>query len=175
MHLLYRRLLDALASLFKCTTLSERLKISKTTISTYLLPAREAWLTTWPLPPGLDDDGILQRRLFLRRGRPPQDMHEPPWATIASELKRKGVTLTLLWQECREQHPNGYGYTWFCERFAAFEHRASATFRNRHTAGAAMQTDYAGHTIPVIDPATGEIQPAQIFVAVLPASSYTFA
>jgi transposase len=85
------------------------------------------------------------------------------------------VTLTLLWQEYRGRHPNGYGYTWFCERFAAFEQRASATFRHRHTAGAAMQTDYAGHTVPVIDPATGEIRPAQIFVAVLPASLYTFA
>ena len=155
--------------------ISERLKISKTTISTYLLRAREAGLTGWPLPPGLDDDGILQRRLFHRRGRPPQDMHEPDWGKIASELKRKGVTLTLLWQEYRERHPNGYGYTWFCERFAAFEQRASATFRNRHTAGAAMQTDYAGQTVPVIDPVTGEIRLAQIFVAVLPASLYTFA
>lgn len=155
--------------------ISERLKISKTTISTYLLRAREAGLTGWPLPPGLDEDAVLQRRLFHRRGRPPQDMHAPDWSQIASELKRKGVTLTLLWQEYRERHPNGYGYTWFCERFAAFEQRASATFRNRHTAGAAMQTDYAGHTVPVIDPATGEIRPAQIFVAVLPASLYTFA
>lgn len=65
-------------------------------------------------------------------------------------------------------HPNRYGHTCFCERFAAFEQRAS-------TAGAAMQTDYTGHTVPVINPATGEIRLAQIFVAVLPASLYTFA
>jgi transposase len=154
---------------------SERLAISKTTVSTYLLRAREAGLSSWPLPPGLDDDAVLQRRLFHRRGRPPQDLEEPSWARIASELKRKGVTLTLLWQEYRERHPNGYGYTWFCERFAAFEQRANATFRNRHTAGAAMQTDYAGQTVPIIDPLTGEIRPAQIFVAVLPASLLTFA
>lgn len=86
--------------------ISERLKISKTTISTYLLRAREAGLTGWPLPPGLDDDGILQRRLFHRRGRPPQDMHEPDWGKTANELKRKGVTLTLLWQEYRERQLN---------------------------------------------------------------------
>ncbi len=89
--------------------ISERLKISKTTISTYLPRAREAGLTGCPLPPGPDDDGIVQRRLFHRRGRPPQDMHEHDWGKIASELKRKGVTLTLLWQEYRERHPNGYG------------------------------------------------------------------
>lgn len=134
--------------------ISERLQISKTSVSTYLLRAREAGLSVWPLPPGLDDDALLQRRLFHRRGRPPQDMHEPDWSKIASELKRKGVTLTLLWQEYRAQHPSGYGFTWFCERFAAFEHRTNATFRNRHTAGAAMQTDYAGHTVPVINPVT---------------------
>jgi transposase len=92
---------------------------------------------------------------------------------IARELKRKGVTLTLLWQEYRGAHPDGYGYTWFCDRFGTFQRRTSATFRNRHVAGAVMQTDYAGHTLPVVD--TGVIRQAQIFVAVLGASSFTFA
>jgi len=72
-------------------------------------------------------------------------------------------------------HPDGYGYTWFCDRFGAFQRRASATFRNRHEAGAVMQTDYAGHTVPIVDPDTGVIREAQIFVAVLGASSFTFA
>lgn len=85
------------------------------------------------------------------------------------------MTLTLLWQEYRAAHTDGYGYTWFCEHFAAFERRTSATFRNRHAAGAVMQTDYAGQTVPVIDPATGIIYPALIFVAVLGASNLTFA
>ena len=155
--------------------ISERLKISKTTVSTYLLRAREVGLSSWPLPPGFDDDATLQRRLFHRRGRPPQDLVEPSWTKIASELKRKGVTLTLLWQEYRERHPHGYGYTWFCSQFAAFEQRSNATFRNRHIVGAAMQTDYAGPTVPIFDASTGEIRPAQIFVAVLPASMLTFA
>jgi len=76
------------------------------------------------------------------------------------------VTLTLLWQEYRAAHPDSYGYTWSCERYAAFERRASATFRNRHRAGAVMQTDYAGQTVPIVDPTTGVIHQAQIFVAV---------
>ncbi len=97
---------------------SERLKISKTSVSTYLLRAREAGLAVWPLPPGLDDDEVLEQRLFRRMGRPPRDSDEPDWPKVASELKRKGVTLNLLWQEYREAHPDGYGYTWFCCRFA---------------------------------------------------------
>jgi len=144
---------------------SERLKISKTTVSTYLLCAREAGLT-WPLAPADDDDAALERLLFGRAGRPPRDQHEPDFGLIARELKRKGVTLTLLWQEYRAAHPDSYGYTWSCERYAAFERRASATFRNRHRAGAVMQTDYAGQTVPIVDPTTGVIHQAQIFVAV---------
>lgn len=153
---------------------SERLKLSKTTVSTYLLRAREAGLAMWPLPAGLDDEQFLERRLFLRRGRPPRDVAEPDWSRILTELKRKGVTLSLLWQEYRESHPNGFGYTWFCSRVTEHESRARPTYRNRHVAGDAMECDYAGHTIPIIDPATGEIHAAQIYVAVLSASLYTF-
>ena len=60
---------------------------------------------------------------------------------MAQELKRKGVTLTLLGKEYRTAHPDGYGYTWFCDKFAAHQRRANPTFRHRHAAGAVMQTD----------------------------------
>lgn len=154
--------------------ISERLQISKTSVATYLLRAREAGVS-WPLPSGYENDTALERALFRRVGRPPEDLSEPDWPIVAQELKRPGVTLTLLWQEYRTAHPDGYGYTWFCETFGAFKRRANPTFRNRHEAGAVMQTDYAGQTVEVIDPQTGEIRPAQIFVAVLGASSLTFA
>jgi len=154
---------------------ADRLKVSKTTVSTYLFRAREAGLAVWPLPADFEDDAVLERALFRRMGRPPRDSREPDWATIAAELKRKGVTLTLLWQEYRTAHPNGYGYTWFCDAFRAFESRTGATYRNRHEAGAVMQTDYAGQTMEIVDPETGEIHDAQIFVAVLGASSLTYA
>ncbi len=154
---------------------AERLKVSKTTVSTYLFRAREAGLAVWPLPAEHEEDAVLERALFHRMGRPPRDTHEPHWPTVAAELKRKGVTLTLLWQEYRAAHPNGYGYTWFCDAFRVFERRTHATWRNRHEAGAVMQTDYAGQTMEIVDPETGEIHQAQIFVAVLGASSHTFA
>jgi len=73
---------------------SERLKLSKTTVSTYVLRAREAGLAAWPLPPGYDDDAALEQLLFRRVGRPPQDLSEPDWPVVAREIKRKGVTLT---------------------------------------------------------------------------------
>jgi transposase len=154
--------------------ISERLQISKTSVATYLLRAREAGLS-WPLPPIYESETALHRSLFRRVGRPPQDLNEPDWPRVAQELKRKGVTLTLLWQEYRTAHPDGYGYTWFCDRFAVHQRRANPTFRHSHAAGAVMQTDYAGPTVEVIDPQTGEIRQAQIFVAVLGASSLTFA
>ena len=155
--------------------ISERLQLSKTTVSTYLLRAREVGISSWPLPPGQDDDAGLAQLLFHRAGRPPRDQREPDWQRVARELKRKSVTLLLLWQEYRAAHPDGYGYTWFCVTFAAYQDRRHATFRNRHEAGSVMQTDYAGQTVPLIDPETGEITQAQIFVALLGASSLTFA
>ncbi|MBU6473158.1 MAG: IS21 family transposase [Alphaproteobacteria bacterium] len=154
--------------------ISERLGLSKTTVATYQLRARQAGLG-WPLPAEYDSDAALKDELFGRVGRPPQDLAEPDWAVVAQELKRPGVTLSLLWQEYRAAHPEGYGYTWFCEQYGVFKRRAHPTFRHRHEAGAVMQTDYAGQTVEVIHPQTGEIRPAQIFVAVLGASSLTFA
>ena len=151
-----------------------RLQLSKTTVATYLNRAREAGLNCWPLPTGRDDDATLKRVMFQRVGRPPRDLTEPDWPKMVAEMKRKGVTLLLLWEEYRAAHPDGYGYTWFCGCYREFENRISPRYRNRHEAGAVMQTDYAGHTIPVIDPATGQEHRAQIFVAVLGASNYTF-
>jgi transposase len=81
--------------------ISERLQLSKTTVSTYLLRAREAGISSWPLPPGQDDDAGLVRLLFHRAGRPQRDQREPDWQRVARELKRKSVTLLLLWQEDR--------------------------------------------------------------------------
>lgn len=153
---------------------AERLKISRTSVSTYLLRAREAGITCWP-PLEPYNDAAFEKVLFRKMGRPPRDLAEPDWAMISRELKRKGVTRALLWEEYRTAHPNGYGYTWFCEGLQAFEQRRSPSFRNRFAAGAVMQTDYAGQTVPIFDLDSGRFLEAQIFVAVLGASSYTFA
>ena len=100
---------------------------------------------------------------------------EPDWSQIHAELKRRGVTLALLWQEYRAEHAQGYAYSWFCERYSAWRKCISPTMRQTHVAGEKLFVDWAGDTIPVFDAATGEEHRAHIFVAALGASNYTYA
>ena len=92
-----------------------------------------------------------------------------------SELRRPGVTLMLLWEEYRQREPGGYGYSRWCELYRGWEGRLSPTMRQAHPAGERMFVDYAGQTVELIDGRSGEIRQAQIFVAVMGASSYTYA
>ncbi len=169
-----RRILRLTSEGMPVRRIAERLRISKTTVSSYLVRAQAAGLS-WPIAAELDSDTALERALFRRMGRPSRDVSEPDWARVTQELKRPGVTLLLLWQEYRAVQPTGYSYTWFCQTYRAYRRRMLPSYRHRHEAGAVMQTDYAGQTVEVIDPQSGEICKAQIFVAVLGASSLTFA
>jgi transposase len=94
---------------------------------------------------------------------------------VHRELRRKGVTLALLWEEYQAVHPDGLQYSWFCDRYRAWAARLDVVMRQEHRAGEKLFVDYAGQTVPVIDRATGEVREAQIFVATLGASSYTYA
>ena len=130
---------------------------------------------TWPLPEGLTDEG-LELRLYPPPTAGAGDRRpRPNWAVVHRELRRPGVTLQLLWEEHRAVHPDGYGYSRFCELYRAWEARLSPTMRQSHVAGERMFVDYAGTTLEVIDASTGETMTAQLFVAVLGASSYTYA
>src|ERR1700686_815815 len=101
---------------------------------------------------------------------------EPDWALIHRELKRKHVTLSILWDEYIEQHPEGFRYSRFCELYGSWARKLSVTMRQTHLGGDKLFVDYAGDTVPVvIDRLTGETRDAQIFVAVLGASSFTYA
>jgi transposase len=90
-------------------------------------------------------------------------------------LRKPGVTLLLLWEEYRAGQPDGYGYSRFCDLARGWRGRLSPTMRQTHPAGERLFVDYAGQTAEVIDGATGEIRRAQIFVAVLGASNFTYA
>jgi transposase len=130
---------------------------------------------TWPLPEGLTDEG-LELWLYPPPTAGAGDRRpRPNWAVVHRELRRPGVTLQLLWEEHRAVHPDGYGYSRFCELYRAWEARLSPTMRQSHVAGERMFVDYAGTTLEVIDASTGETMTAQLFVAVLGASSYTYA
>jgi len=140
----------------------------------YIRRARRTGLS-WPLPDGLTDDE-LERCLFPPpTGTPKTERPQPDWPVVHRELRRTGVTLSLLWEEYRLAHPDGYGYSRFCELYRRWEGRLSPTMRQVHIAGERMFVDYAGATLDVINPQTGEVRSAQLFVATLGASSYTFA
>src|SRR5210317_200046 len=148
--------------------------IARPTVSEYLRRAAQAGLA-WPLPTNLDE-ATLERQLF----RPPPSLPAqargvPDWALVHQELKRKGVTLFLLWQEYRAAHPEGYQYSWFCDHYRAWQGKLDVVMRQDHRAGEKLFVDYAGQTMPVVDWGTGEIREAQLFVAVLGASNYTYA
>ena len=145
-----------------------------TTVADYLVRARAAGLA-WPLPDTLDD-AALEARLFSSAGPPAARARPlPDWATVHRELRRTGVTLQLLWIEYREHHPDGYGYTQFVEHYRRWARHLDVVMRHDHRAGEKLFVDYPGATVPIVDPDTGEIRPAQLFVAALDASSYTYA
>jgi transposase len=99
----------------------------------------------------------------------------PDWATVHQELKRKGVTLFLLWQEYKAATPDGMQYSWFCQTYRAWASKLDLVMRQTHRAGEKLFVDYAGPGIPVVNRHSGEVHEAVIFVAVLGASSSTYA
>jgi transposase len=128
---------------------------------------------SWPLPEGLDDEG-LEQRLYPRQSRPVV-VPLPDFAHIHRELARPGVTRQLLWQEYKTAHPDGLQYTAFCVQYRKWLRKAEPVLRFEHRAGDKCFVDYAGQTVGVIDRSSGEVREAQIFVAALGCSNYTFA
>ena len=148
--------------------------IGRPTVSEYLRRATEAGLS-WPLPADLDD-ARLERLLFPPLPDLPAQAHGiPDWPHIHKELRHQGVTLFLLWQEYRQGHPDGYQYSWFCDHYRAWQGKLDVVMRQVHRAGEKTFIDYCGPTVEILCRQTGEVRRAQVFVAVLGASSYTFA
>jgi transposase len=130
---------------------------------------------SWPLDEGLDDDA-LERLLYGARPSTSTKIPIPDFATVQLELRQKGVTLQLLWLEYRELHPTGYGYSQFCHHYRIWRQRRDVVMRQDHKAGEKMFVDFPGVTIPIYDERTLEVNfRAELFVAVLGASSYLFA
>lgn len=150
------------------------LGISKSTVGEIASYTRAAGLD-WEQAQHLSDEE-LQARLY----RPPvarQSRHlEPDYAQLHRELKRPGVTLQLLWEEYQQQHQGvAYKYSAFCEKYQQWAKRLKRSMRQTHEAGDKLFVDYAGQTVPIVDASTGEIAQAQVFVAVLGASNFTYA
>jgi transposase len=151
--------------------------IGPSTVHEYLERAAAAGMG-WPLPEGLGEEE-LEAKLFgnqpvatpVARERP-----QPDWPGIHQQLQQhRHLTLQLVWEEYRQSHPDGYRYSWFCDRYQQWRRHLDVVLRQEHKAGEKMFVDWAGATLPVYDAATGEARPACLFVAVLGASSYTYA
>lgn len=132
----------------------------------------------WPLPDNLTDEQ-LEKSLYPSSQKVVKNADKQPgiikWPDIHQELKRKGVTLMLLWREYKEQHPQGLGYSQFCLLYRQWSQHLDVWMRQPHKAGEKLFVDYAGQTMPVVhNNETGEIKDAQIFVATLGASSFTY-
>src|ERR1035437_4733183 len=148
--------------------------LSKGAVTNYLKRAADAGIG-WPLAPPMDDAG-LEALLFAQASAPLAIYAAPDFAHLHQELKRKGVTLQLLWEEYHAAHIGcAYRYSQFCFHYGGFRARLKRSMRQVHRAGEKLFLDYCGNTVPIIDAATGEMRPAQIFVAVLGASNYTYA
>ena len=129
---------------------------------------------TWPLPESLDDTA-LEHLLY-----PPVVISEavkamPKWPVLQKEMRKKNVTLALLWDEYKASQPDGYQYSQFCKLYRKFTGRVDCCMRQCHVAGEKLFVDYCGQTVPLTDPKTGIVTQAQVFVAVMGASSYTYA
>ena len=146
------------------------LRIGRTAVSNTLGRAKAAGIT-WPLAENLDE-ARLHERLYGRSSSSQRPL--PDWNRVHKEMKRKGVMLILLWEEYKSAYPDGYQYSRFCELYRTWRQKLDVTMRQDHKAGEKLFVDYAGPTMDVIDPETGQVRPAQIFVATLGASNYTY-
>lgn len=151
--------------------------VARSTVQDALKRASAAGLD-WPLPDGMSD-AELENRLFTRAGggvgKGARKRPEPDWAEMSRELRRPAMSMMILWDEYRKVWPEGYGYSRFCELLREFERRLSPVMRQHHVAGDKLFVDYSGKRLGITDPLTGKVRMAEIFVAVLGASNYTFA
>jgi transposase len=148
-------------------------KVSPSTVSDCLSRFRTSGLA-WPLPDDLDD-AELERRLYRQDQGPPPDRTPPDWAWVTKEMRKPHVTAHLLWQEYKQEHPDGYQYSWFCHQYAAVRSRLDPVMRQEHKLGEKCFVDYAGPTFSIVNPVTGEVRSAALFIGTLGASNYTFA
>ena len=175
-----RRVREILRLKFECgasdRSIAVAVGVARSTVQLCLARVATAGLS-WPLPATLTEQGLEAMLFASVGGSKPGIRHkaEPDWAAVHHELRRPGVTLLLLWEEYRAIHSCGYGYSRWCELYRSWEARLSPTMRQAHPAGERLFVDYAGRTVEVADGSTGELRAAQVFVAVLGASNYTYA
>jgi len=154
--------------------IAQSCKIARSTVREYVSRAKKAGLS-WPLDPDLDEEALENLLFPGNLAFTSIQRQMPSMNRLYRELKGKGVTLQLLWYEYKASNPDGYQYSQFCNLYRQWQKKLDVTLRQEHRAGEKLFVDYAGQTVPIINPTTGEVTEAQIYIAALGASSYTFA
>ncbi len=152
------------------------LRIAHSTVGDYIKRAEQAGLD-WAQVEKLGEVE-LKSKLFPQKKKKakPNQRPLPDWEKVDQELHRPGVTRKLLWMEYTRDHPGGYGYSQFCELYRRWaKSQDKPVMRVPKKAGEEVQVDYAGQTISIINPETGEKRKAQLFVGVLGASGLIYA
>ena len=154
--------------------IQQSLNISYGTVANYIHRAEQAGIR-WPLPPDIDER-TLARLLFPSTGNQGhRGFIDLDYVSLYQELKSPKMTKFLLWQEYRESHPeDGYSYAQFCHRYGAWQKVQRPSMRQQHKAGEKLFIDYCGPTMDIVNPDTGEIRTAQLFVAAFGASNFTY-
>ena len=151
--------------------IAQSANIGKTTVQEIRARAKEIDMD-WESIQNVHDPEIV-RRLFPRLKE--ADCPTPDWALVDQELRKKGNTFSLLWLDYKQEHLNDMSYSWFCDHYRDWKKDAGLTMRQHHpAAGKSMFMDFSGLTVPWIDALAGQLHEAEIFVAVLGASNFTF-
>jgi transposase len=159
--------------LFSDRQIARSCSIARSTVGDYLDRAHRAGLI-WPLPEQLDDTALEQLLYPPLCYIPPDKRELPSFEDLHRELKRKGVTLQLLWYEYKQAHPDGLQYSQFCHRYRQWAAKLDVSLRQTYRAGERLFVDYAGPTMTITDPLCGATREAYLFVATLGASNYTY-
>ena len=156
---------------FSNRAIARACNISPTTVNEYLNKVAALEFSTVSAM----DDESLGRILYPEKAQKGSSKQMPDMDYLHKELKRKGVTLQLLWEEYKSTNPEGYNRSQFYYWYREWSRCLNPVMRMNHKAGEKMFVDFSGDKPNYIDPGTGEIIDAELFIAVLGASSYTFA
>jgi transposase len=173
-----RKLKEILRLKYGCSLshrqIAKSLSVSPSIVSVYATRAASLGIDIWPLPEKWDDETL--NRAFFKKQSPPKKYALPDWSVVHHELRPKTMTLFLLWEEHADRHPEGhYSYNHFCRLYKAWRKCQKPSMRQTHKSGEKLFVDYCGPTMNIVEPTTGEYRTAQVFVAVMGASNYSYA